>query len=631
MLSVPTVCSSLFTDLADVVEHELEAAEKLLESAAASQLRHTLSNGAPVADSTKMCAFCTLGVSLLEQYAMDSDLSLSQAAANWCTDLTIEMPKLVGVCDLFAAGEILKIQADFNNRVSPDVTCHTTLGYCDGQCSVYSTWPPPSATEEPRVGAPLGASIEETYTHAANTFNKLMNVQTISEDLVNFKIDELMKAGMMPEHLKEKLAAVKGGDWIPYPIPDWDQDRYASTWTYRGVQFRGKDCNDKDATVYPGRDALQGDYDSTVDTNCNGISGIDSESGLPWEKALCAETPSRGILAVGDSATAHFSLPPSWLTPSDFNVSTYSDLIPLLFTEIDWPECSWSTAWGNSTICPQSQLNVSSVYQRMLERNRCMHRDYVNAGVNGASVLNLINDGIVTPANYTGAMKAIPPRYKTDGPSTVFFSMVGNDICHAKELGAWTPVDEFATRVQEEFAYLDTVIAPGSHLIIMGLVDGRVLFDTLANDRHPIGCTYTEFYNFLNCLDICPCWGWMNSNQTVRDASTERAFEYNAFYEQLVENNDYQNFDLHYFFPDYAAIIGNWTASGGDPRALIEPVDGFHPSQTGNMLLAASMWEFLVENVPEAIGDINPNNEEIIAVFGDQGGYSDTLPIIIQK
>lgn len=113
----------------------------------------------------------------------------------------------------------------------------------------------------------------------------------------------------------------------------------------------------------------------------------------------------------------------------------------------------------------------------------------------------------------------------------------------------------------------------------------------------------------------------MNSNSTIRDASTAQAEEYNVVYNEIIANNTYQNFDLHYFYPDYAAIIANWTASGGDPHVLIEPVDGFHPSQTGNMLLAGAMWQFLSENVPEALGEVNPNNGEIQLQFGDQGGY----------
>ena len=171
---------------------------------------------------------------------------------------------------------------------------------------------------------------------------------------------------------------------------------------------------------------------SLVDSNCNGIYGVDPNSQIPWEDALCSQYPSRGILAIGDSATAHFSLPPSFVTPEGFNMSTYHGLIQDLFTEIDWPHCSWSTAWANSTVCPYSSLEITSIYQKMLERNRCMHRDYVNAGVNGASVNNIIDDGPIVPSNYTGALQALPSRYKVDGPSTVFFSMIGNGQAHNK-------------------------------------------------------------------------------------------------------------------------------------------------------------------------------------------------------
>ena len=157
----------------------------------------------------------------------------------------------------------------------------------------------------------------------------------------------------------------------------------------------------------------------------------------------------------------------------------------------------------------------------------------------------------------------------------------------------------------EEFQNLDTILAPGSHVIIMGVVDGRVLFDTLQDALHPIGTTYTDFYDFLNCLDTSPCWGWMNSNQTIRDASSARAFQYNAAYAQIIAAETYKNFDLHFVFPDYAAIIAAWVADGGSALELIEPVDGFHPSQTGNMLLANMLWEFVKANVPQAMGPIN--------------------------
>jgi hypothetical protein len=40
--------------------------------------------------------------------------------------------------------------------------------------------------------------------------------------------------------------------------------------------------------VYPGRQPINWDMDK--DSNCNGIFGVDSVSGEPWEKLLCEGT-----------------------------------------------------------------------------------------------------------------------------------------------------------------------------------------------------------------------------------------------------------------------------------------------------------------------------------------------------
>jgi hypothetical protein len=46
----------------------------------------------------------------------------------------------------------------------------------------------------------------------------------------------------------------------------------------------------------------------------------------------------------------------------------------------DWPQCSWATAWQNTSACPPSSLPVSSIYQRLRERNLCNHRDFTVRG-----------------------------------------------------------------------------------------------------------------------------------------------------------------------------------------------------------------------------------------------------------
>jgi len=576
----------------------------------------------------KDCMMCTVLLGLMEQYAMDAGLPLPTAAAQWCSGLTAALPFLDANCKLMLQPIMEQAEPDFQKGISPDVTCRTTMQKCNGtvaQCTLFPVWPPPKhSAETPRLGvhheAGLKSSPRSLHMHYAETMGKFLNVHSITEQLVQTKLADLAREGMLTNEQLKQMALQAGEDkWVPVPIPDWDQDKYASSFTYRGLQWRGKDCDDGSANVYPGRNAFQGDKDAKKDSNCNGIFGVDPATQQPYEQLLCEQYPSRGLLAIGDSATAHFSLPPTYVTPSQFTNTTYVDILKHITTEMDWPQCSWSTAYANNTFCPASKLNVSSIYQRMNERNRCNHRDFVNAGVNGASVDGLIADGDVPPANYTGQLQAIPPRYKTDSPSTVFFALIGNDICSKGE--HYTPIDVFHDKALAELAYLDTVLAPGSHVIIMGLVDGRVLYDTLQDALHPFGMPYPAFYDYLNCIETSPCYGWMNSNQTIRNGASMHAMKLNQQYIEIIASKQFSNFDLHYYFPDYASLVANWTAAGNDPHDLIEPVDGFHPSQTGNMLLAGALWDWMAVNVPDALGVVNPNNDRITQLFGNQGGY----------
>ena len=57
------------------------------------------------------------------------------------------------------------------------------------------------------------------------------------------------------------------------------------------------------------------------------------------------------------------------------------------------------------------------------------------------------------------------------------------------------------------------------------------------------------------------------------------------------------------------------------PSPLPLQIDGFHPSQTGNYLLADVIWKDLLANKPAWLGPVNPFNAQIEALFGSQGGY----------
>jgi len=102
--------------------------------------------------------------------------------------------------------------------------------------------------------------------------------------------------------------------------------------------------------------------------------------------------------------------------------------------------------------------------------------------------------------------------------------------------------------------WFDSRTPAGSHLVIFGVVDGRILFNLLHNRTHPIGVTYERVYNFLNCHKLNPCWvrhngtiyhvatikkkislkqAWLNNNETIRNAGSARAAQLNEVYRQV--------------------------------------------------------------------------------------------------
>ena len=57
-------------------------------------------------------------------------------------------------------------------------------------------------------------------------------------------------------------------------------------------------------------------------------------------------------------------------------------------------------------------------------------------------------------------------------------------------------------------------------------------------------------YDFLNCLKISPCWGWLNSNETIRKFATDRAKNLSKVYQKVLDEHTYKNFDAQYYdFP----------------------------------------------------------------------------------
>ena len=114
----------------------------------------------------------------------------------------------------------------------------------------------------------------------------------------------------MDEDQSSIVQSLRGGQVAPLarPLLDDDGDAFAPVGDDslvarrgRGSHWRGADCNDLSATVYPGRKAGP---DLLEDTNCNGIHG--GGAGTPsYEEKFCAKSQPRGLIALGDSATGN--------------------------------------------------------------------------------------------------------------------------------------------------------------------------------------------------------------------------------------------------------------------------------------------------------------------------------------
>jgi acyloxyacyl hydrolase len=393
------------------------------------------------------------------------------------------------------------------------------------------------------------------------------------------------------------------------PLDDIDGDHYSIVETFRGSAWRGKDCDDKSNSVYPGRKFNNATDDARKDNNCNGIYGIDPVSGKSYEDLFCTGTGQLGVAVLGDSASAHFRIPPQFVTADTINKETYSHFLRFASLEADWPHLSTITGFTEDTtgLVPGP---THSIYKMLKERNRCIHRDYQNIAVNGAR---------------TGAMQKISltlsRNQATDHPLLLFYSLVGNDVCSPHQTtDTFTKPEVFYQNVVGTLDHLEQVLPAGSFVVFVGLAPGGVLYDILKDRYHPLGIKYPQMYDYLNCLGCSPCWGWMNSNATIRNETSKAAEALSQVYSKIIadKQNVYKNFKMIYHEFPLKDILEHYPGPVSD---LIEPMDGFHPSQIAISLVADYMFDYLSKNYPETVGKVNPHNAEIIKLFGDQGGY----------
>ena len=543
------------------------------------------------------CAACVMLVGIAEQLSQVHNESIAHSIDRLCSYLPSQGPQELCklLVDEFAPGIIRLIE----EKESPEVACYG-VELCKHETNeVCRLFIPPLSEKQSRHHSP------------AEQVQRAIKIARLARGrpyvLPNFCKNPLIKPLC---DIIERLADNH------LPVDDIDGDYYSDLKTLRGTFWRGKDCDDLSADIHPGLKTIGDEF---VDTDCNGIYGLDVSTGKTYESQWCSQTPHMGTVILGDSVSAHFHIPPDYITASKIGVSTYKDLLMILEDEFDWPMLSAATGHMNAT--PQWDGDISgpvdSLYMKLRSINRCVHRDYQNIGVNGADAAEMRR----------AIVQSIARRPDTDHPLFINLALLGNDVCNSHlDTDHMTTPEEFYQNNMATLQYLDTRVPAGSVVVAFGLVDGRVLYESLHNRIHPLGSfrndvTYAQFYEFLNCVQVSPCAGWLNSNETLRNLTTLRAQQLSKAMQDLVGNTTYKNFKTYYMDAPVAEVLKKWKVQGGEDWQLIEPVDGFHPNQLANYHTSKVFWNMLEQMYPNIVPPTNPFNSDIEKTFGDQGGY----------
>lgn len=538
------------------------------------------------------CAGCSIVVGLVEQLAEYNNQTVVEAVERICTFLPSGIYRRA--CDsLFQeyGAAVIKLLED---KEPADVVC-LAIGLCRNDTGqVCHLFPLPYHVDSP--------ALARRVLQARKTAQLLINKGHVNLDPCSLPgVSEICKLidNFADNHL---------------PLYDVDGDYFSILDTFRGSSWRGKDCDDLNSDIYPGRRSVD---DADIDTNCNGIEGIDQSTERTYEEMWCNGTQQYGTLLLGDSAGAHFHIPPAWLNVTEINELVFEHLPFIIENELDWPQYSSTTGHLNISWLDVINGPVQSLYLNLRDKNRCNHRDYQNIGVNGARSSSM-SDTIV---------KGFARNPELDHPLFIIHELLGNDVCNGHhDMSHMTTPEEFYENNKKTFEYVDQHVPPNSRLVAYGVADGRILYNSLYNRIHPIGSlhqdvTYANFYDFLNCLQISPCFGWMNTNETWRNRTTERAMELNSALQKLLNDMTFKNLEVLYIEDILTPVLEYWQAQGGKNWELIEPVDGFHPNQLSNALSGQLFWPQLEKLRPHWIPEVNPNNAAIENKFGDQGGY----------
>jgi len=549
------------------------------------------------------CWICTMLVGAAEKYAEIKNMAIDTFLVNeFCPLFPSEaVPLCQELIEQFGPTIITTLL----QSKSPDQVCRA-IGICsDAKCNLFkNTTPQVTVSSEwakniqmaSRQGFSITPKAADHFYSVGSWFSNIGHkvggifgsAQAGGKDLIHKLIEKLLTNHTSPF--------------------DMDGDGFSQmNGEMRGYNWRGRDCNDFDIKVRPGRktDPYPG---KASDYNCNGIHGVDPKTKKPYKEVLCGNTKQYGVVVLGDSAGALADIPQSWPNASMWANNTFKGIIDSVLNEVDLPHMSGYTGYAD-----ENNLGgpVRSVYKHLYERNKCNFRDYQNVAVNGASSLSAMDN-----------IKRLTRDQQNDHPLLMFLELVGNDVCsYLQNFDNMTKPDAFKKSIIQILDHLDTVAPAGSHLVILGLVNGSLIFEGVKGHTHPTGVSYEDFYDFTSCIQASFCWGWLNTDKSVRDKTTSLAMELNQVYAEILKTYKAKNYDIIYYDFPAQTIFDQVRAEGKDPYILLNPVDGFHPNPNFHSRLGDYLWNSLLRDRPDWFGDVNPNNDLITKLFGNQGGY----------
>ena len=100
-------------------------------------------------------------------------------------------------------------------------------------------------------------------------------------------------------------------------------------------------------------------------------------------------------------------------------------------------------------------------------------------------------------------------------------------------------------------------------------------------------------------------------------------FPLKGWHDQAPWQIEFVSIYMFYSSRKYYLYINNNDNNFIDPflSQLIEPVDSLHPTQAAQSLITQHIWSHLETNLPHVLGPVNPYNDVIVNMFGDQGGH----------